>query len=373
MRHNKTTETIHIYDDGRHMTRYCRLNHLSRDILEEKMLSLYGLTSTLKKDFTCYLFPSGVSAITSIFFCFCKRDRLVVIGDELYADSDKTPKWLFQQGLSGEVVALSEYKQRYDELKDAPVSIAFFETCSNPTGKEPDYHLLQTLKERFDTIICLDNTWLTCANYNPFRQNVKPDIVVESMSKYLSIGQAIGGSCIVKSDLADAVWKHIKLHGLHVSPQTCDIVLDSLSSLDNRLSQTSKVMEQVLLSICEKTGETIPVKPEHFRYRPGVFVFYAPVEGNVLSPTYDNKDSQKTKKVTMHFLRDRLSQLAFEHGFVFETSFGSVYPKVDCFPKLKGKLKGNVLRVRMYVGHSLSDVNRIVQFVLHLKGRLNNE
>src|SRR3989304_5783647 len=110
---------------------YIRTNSESRKTLAKSCLDYYGLN---EGQFSCYIFPSGMSAVSSLLTAFAGPNKRYLIGDELYADCSHILKHLVQTGqLNG-----------YDTvLQDHSYDVAYYESCSNPHGKFPDYNQLQ--------------------------------------------------------------------------------------------------------------------------------------------------------------------------------------------------------------------------------------
>lgn len=61
---------------------------------------------------------------------------------------------------------------------------------SNPSGKMINSHTFKLIKMKYpDSVIVIDNSWLSPLFYNPGKYHV--DVIVESLSKYIGAGNVI--------------------------------------------------------------------------------------------------------------------------------------------------------------------------------------
>lgn len=328
-----TTEIFHG------QSRYCRTRSNERDVLENKLLQYYGVAKHIPgDDYYAFVFPSGMSAISTIMQALSDKNRSIVVGDELYCDSPKVAKYLAEKGFYKSVIKMSDVQETDD------IQLVHLETCSNPSGMVPNYEKLMELKKKHNCIISLDNTWLSGVSYNPFQKHKElVDIVVESTSKYISNGQCIGGMCITKEIHEVKLFSHVKMYGIHVSSQVCNIVSGTLETVEDRISKSSK-NTQIVLSQLKDADITYP-KDIDSKYPPSIFVINIPIA----KIGCEGKKHDKLKKA--------IKELCSKHNVPFETSFGGSYSKIDSFPKLndeKNTPGGNnnvKVQLRVYVGY----------------------
>lgn len=76
------------------------------------------------------------------------------------------------------------------------IDLFLFEACSNPSGLFFNFNILKKFPSH--TKVVCDNTWLSPALFNPIKQGA--DVIVESMTKYISGGTCIGGLIIGKKN-----------------------------------------------------------------------------------------------------------------------------------------------------------------------------
>jgi len=118
-------------------------------------------------------------------------------------------------------------------------NIFFIESCSNPCGKVIDFGIMETIKKiAINTVVIVDNTWLSHVVFNPFTSNV--NFVVLSLTKYYSAAQVIGGAILSNfnneisfNDII--VWT--TYYGYHVSPYNPDKIIAGLEELKNKLDE----------------------------------------------------------------------------------------------------------------------------------------
>jgi O-acetylhomoserine/O-acetylserine sulfhydrylase-like pyridoxal-dependent enzyme len=303
------------------------------------------------------VFSSGMSAISAVMASFCESESAnskIIIGDELYCDTPKVAK-----SLSKNVVNLSDALMQIDY--DKPANVLFVETCSNPTGIVPDYQKILGLAH----FVCLDNTWLSGYNFNPFKTSFgdKIDVVIESMSKYVSGGQCIAGMCIAKVEHSNRIFNQIRLHGIHVPNSTCDIVLKALPTIPSRLDKSFLNTKRVLENIRGQHTTTSLYYPDLQQVSvsktngPSIFAIKIPFPNGLFSK------SDLKRKVVKFKLREAIDDLCSKYQIPFETSFGSSYSKLDCYPSI---IDLDAIRFRIYVGYAGDDLDRVVSLVKDL-------
>lgn len=228
---------------GQSYTRTCHENSID---LHQKILDLYSKQCNIT-DMNVLVVPSGMNAIYLSIFSIMKNTFLnakpkILFMNELYCDSPKVIIDLcnlFQWNNDN-------FSDGDDLLKkmDKDVSIVFFESASNPTGKMIDPIVLKKLKQSFpNTIIIMDNSWLSITAKDYL---LCADIIVESASKYLGGGEIIMGIIIGKSKLVNVVYTNASRFGNHVSPTDCSKAVQSLKTLPLRMDHCLKLMDKVI-------------------------------------------------------------------------------------------------------------------------------
>ena len=316
-----------IEDSDNFAISYCRSTSSKRRELEQKLVTEYYPfkdTSTVK---AC-VFPSGMNTICALFqtvLSSCK-DMVphIILGDEMYCDVKRTVRY-FQ--------TIFNFTYQYIDVRDSQklnnivkekgerIRLLFIESCTNPSGQMVDFRMLKNWKNQVNKcLVCVDNTWLTGKVFNPFRYGV--DIVLESMTKYVSASNCIGGMMIGKIKIMRDIQNWIRIYGQHLLPIHCQYCIDGIDTIQNRITSSSEITLNVINLLEENSSVNRVLHPRlksHPTYQlnqqflkkglcPSVIVFH-------ISKLFNSK------KDIVPFLR--LSSLKLE------TSYGSSYSKID--------------------------------------------
>lgn len=318
---------------------YCRTVSSSRILLQEELMLYYGLQN--KSHMQCLIFPSGLSAISSIVNVLAMPNEadtksVFLLANELFSVTPNICKYQkkYNKNIFIETVDVTNTDSVIEKFKlyANDLKLFFIESCSNPSGFMFDPSKIVELKKLSpNCIICIDNTWLSGHVYNPFKYGT--DVVIESMSKYISNGKCIGGMAIGNNSLMNIVRRHVQINGLFVSADCCDIFLTGLKTIKTRIENSSKLALDVanyLTTIKEVNCVMYPKLPDHpsypiavkyCKFNPGCMWFH------VETPI---------KKI-----QDILSILSNNKFLPLETSFGSSISKIDPYSKLKTIVKAD--------------------------------
>lgn len=325
----KNTLVFETTEDGAH---YCRNQSTKRDELEKELLEYYNNKGQME----CSIFPSGMSAIYTVMYTtmISKMDQKSIkylIGNELYCDTLKVCKYLEKQNdkMKVEVFDVRKTSQIINlfEKYGNEIALFFIESASNPSGQVFDFSLISDLRKYApNCLFIVDNTWLTGISLNPFLYNV--DLVIESMTKYISGGKCIGGMVIGSKMLMKPIKLQVKTSGLFIGRDHCDIFRDGLSSIGSRISYVSKLSLEVANYLEQNEKKRVsrvmyPMLPSHptykiatkyLKFNPGIILF------NIISDITPKK---------LYKIRSSL----FKNDFLpFETSYGSAHSKIDQYP-----------------------------------------
>jgi len=279
---------------------------------------------------------SAISAVLSSLILSGEYTN-IIYGSELYCDTPSLIAYIGQ----------NMYKHQIDvtntncilELFNTKVknksNILFLESCSNPNGYVFDFNLIKSLRELSQKLcVIIDNTWLTDLIFNPF--NYGADIVVVSLTKYYSGGNAIAGA-IIGNNLYQ-FREYTNHHGLHVSPYNIEIIISNISLMEARFKKSSELTLKILTELSNSYNITHPYLPKHVsnhfvnkyfnkNYCPCVFTFKV------------NMVKEKSLDILKHFLK-------IEH----KTSFGGATTRTDPWPK---RLDNNTTSLcRIAIGYS---------------------
>ena len=344
MNANMNSLAISVIDGQTH---YNRNTHPAGLQASRLLAERYG------EDEQCVLLPSGMAAITTAvtgILMDWKRSPLhVVIGNELYCDTPGAFKYLRSHFGRFElhpvdITDTSSLQNLFRQHKREAL-VLFVETCTNPSGDVMDFSIIPELRKRCRKFYFVaDNTWITSSGFNPFEHGA--DLVAVSTSKYYSAAKSIGGAVIGHGKLFGRIARHARIMGQHVSPIHAQHILDSLPTLDARMSNTASLTLQVAEWMKE--------------------------QDNVQAVKYvglENHRSHEHAKKFFHqgpcvlsFLIGREQQIAEEwmvrnsNVIPYETSFGSPHSKFDPWPKRDAATNGTWCRLAIGYDESFDEL-----------------
>ena len=226
---------------------YSRTQNPNFTTLENIIKKFYNTNS-------CYLYPSGMSAISTLFDLYSGDDVVFIVGDEMYSDTFRTLNYLGEKLDNFKVIPVNvsdtDGINKLVETHKDKLKLLFFESCTNPSGHMLDYNNLKKLKNIYpNVIIAIDNSWLSPSLFNPYDWGA--DLVVESISKYLGGGRVIMGHITGNDDIMrDIIW-HSCVFGLRASQMDCWIVADNCEMLYLRMKHISETTKKLAVFLEE--------------------------------------------------------------------------------------------------------------------------
>ncbi|WP_133648910.1 cystathionine beta-lyase [Paraburkholderia flava] len=181
--------------------------------------------------------PSGLSAISNVYFGLVKAGDDVLIPDNVYSPNRDHGDWLARDfGITA---------RYYDPMIGAGIAdlilpntrLIWVEAPGSVTMEVPDVPAITTVARAHGVITAIDNTWSAGLAFRPFDHGI--DISVQALTKYQSGGADIlmGATITVDREI------HLKLKlarmrlGIGVSADDCSLVLRSLPSMKVRFEQ----------------------------------------------------------------------------------------------------------------------------------------
>jgi cystathionine beta-lyase/cystathionine gamma-synthase len=305
----------------------------------------------------CTITSSGMQAISAVLHGILLHHKFqkfnLVYANELYCDTPRLFKFLAStyNNLALHQVDITNSNAILDlfsnQLKGQP-SILFFEACSNPSGLVFDMDILGKLKKTTTTLyVIVDNTWLTDVIFQPFKVG-SIDFVIMSLTKYYSAGHCIGGVVLGRGK---AVMKSVKdwmiINGHHTSPYNCDLVLQNMKNMQERLQKSSELTLKVVeyLTKHNKVRNVMhPLCKNHPTYNLATKYFLDGLGPSVITFCVKGQKAQVLEVL------ERATIL--EH----KTSFGAKMSRTDPWPKQQG----DYTEVRLSIGFE-DDYDRIVK------------
>lgn len=187
------------------------------------------------------LFPSGMSAISSLMMCFASQGDRVVFSRHCYRNIRTFfEDYLIKQGI--EVYGIEPpsgqpFLEALDQCLDKDIRILFLEIPSNPHLHLLDITLLRE-KVGNQCLIVVDSTFASPINYKPIRFGA--DLVVHSCTKYLGgHGDLMAGCVNGRTELIEQLRTVRNVTGAIPSPQVAALLMRSLATLDLRIKQAN--------------------------------------------------------------------------------------------------------------------------------------
>jgi cystathionine gamma-synthase len=203
--------------------------------------SVEAVIAELENAVGAKLFPSGMSAIATLFQALPAGSR-VVVSDHLYFG---TPKWLngwaAQWGLRVEYVDTSDPNALRAAVQAAPTALVFVETPANPVWSVTDIAGAAETAHAAGALLAVDNTVATPVLTRPL--DLGADLVVHSATKFLN-GHSDVVAGVVASRQDSAIWQRIGelrfLAGAVLGPFEAWLLLRGLRTLFVRVERASR-------------------------------------------------------------------------------------------------------------------------------------
>lgn len=311
--------------------------------------------------------PSGMNAISTTLFTILNQNHNkkinIVYASELYYETSETILWLKNKfncthkifDIINHETNLINYANEIETYNDnlkSDINILFVESCSNPNGYVVNYDTLKQIKEiNKNWIIIIDNTWLTHVLSNPFLDsNNCVDYVILSLTKYYSAGTAICGAIITVNNYNE-IFNTINMFGLHVSPLTCQIVLDNIKNINERLTKASFNTINILNKL-KYNKEITLFHPYNNNNKQSIF--YSELYPSIFTIQINIKQKNITQTKFIKLLEN--------YSIECKTSFGYKHSRIDTWiiPSID-----NTIKFRLSIGY-LDDYNVIYNELLKI-------
>lgn len=178
--------------------------------------------------------PSGLAAISNVYFGIVKAGDDVLIPDNVYSPNREHGNWLAHDfGLS---------VRYYDPMIGAGIAdmirpntrLIWIEAPGSVTMEVPDVPAIAAAARARNVVTAIDNTYSAGLAFRPLEHGV--DISVQALTKYQSGGSdVLMGATITASDELHLELKRARMRmGIGVSVDDCSLVLRSLPSMKAR-------------------------------------------------------------------------------------------------------------------------------------------
>lgn len=320
-----------------------------RTVTEEsnKLCNLYNKAYNKRTQ----IVPSGIASVNVALNVALKElsedtKPNLIISDELFSGSFITIDYLAEiYQFNKYVIDVSndeEIISLFEKLKDQN-NILFIESCSNPTGKIFNFKHSKDLRRTSKKFIFIvDNTWLTHIIFDGIKHEI--DIIISSLTKYYTSGRCIGGFISSIKQYNGKIRKFIQISGLHTTPIYCNIAIEELTHLEQRIIKSSKVTEQIA---------------HHLETNLGLQVFHPSLTSNKSNQLVTHFKNKLYPSVLCFILNKSYEETFMwmkQTGITIETSFGSSYSKFCNWTK---KINDTHTMVRLSVGYDDSFDNLV--------------
>lgn len=202
--------------------------------LEAQLSMIEGAERTL-------LAPSGQCAIAIVFLTVLQPGDKVLIPDTVYPPvSEFCANYLADRGIE---------HQRYDpligrdisELFDARTKLVWMESPGSTTMEFQDIPAIVSAAKAHGILTGCDNTWATPLLFKPIAQGV--DFSMDALTKYVG-GHSdllLGSVSVGDANLHRKLKETMRLMGIGVSPDDCQLALRGIETLGVRLAHVGAV------------------------------------------------------------------------------------------------------------------------------------
>ncbi len=180
---------------------YARYGNPSVWAVENRIAELEGAEDAA-------IYPSGMSAVTSLFLTTLRPDTHIVMTDDCYRRTRQfCDTTLRKFGVATTVVPMGDYAALEAAIVPRKTRFIFTETPTNPYLRVADLERLVALGKQYRTLTLLDTTFATPVNLRPLEYGV--DFVLHSATKYFGghndvLAGVIAGSAARLKALKDA-------------------------------------------------------------------------------------------------------------------------------------------------------------------------
>lgn len=239
------------------------------------------------------------------------------------------------------------------------INIIIAESCSNPNGFIINYDALKYFKEvNPNTIIIIDNTWLTHLMQNPFDYKINDNYVVDyvftSLTKYYTGGLMIGGAIMVQNNFDDLL-SFYKKDNIYMSSIVYKFIFNNVLKIDKRIRDSSDntiyLIKQLILEFTDKCLIINHPYMNNIQFKNDLYP-------SVLTITINNNGKIEEKI---------FKNLVKENNIYYKTSFGSSDTKIDKYPKIN--YINNEFTFRISIGYDTNikyDTNNIKNLIKKL-------
>lgn len=217
---------------------YSRSGNPTRQILEETLAELDGAKYALT-------YSSGSAALANI-VALHKKDEAILFSSDAYGGTYRyITNVTSRTGINHFIVDFTDLASVQKTVEKENIKIIWIETPTNPLLKVADIQKLADIAHTNDSILVVDNTFLTPVAQRPIEHGA--DIVVYSTTKFINgHSDSVGGSVALNSP---ELYEELKLLqnaiGAILSPFDSWLTLRGLRTLELRIKQHNVTAQKI--------------------------------------------------------------------------------------------------------------------------------
>ena len=167
-----------VYGGDLDREEYARYGNPSVWAVEQRVADLEGADDAV-------IYPSGMSAVTSLFLTVLRPDTHIVMTDDCYRRTRQFCETTMKKfGVETSVVPMGDYEALEAAMVRRKTRIIFTETPTNPYLRVADLQRLVEIAREYRAMTLLDTTFATPVNLRPLEYGI--DLVMHSATKYLA-------------------------------------------------------------------------------------------------------------------------------------------------------------------------------------------
>jgi cystathionine beta-lyase/cystathionine gamma-synthase len=234
----KTPEDLEHYlegDEGKYL--YTRYENPTLRAVEQKLAELESGDS-------CFVFSSGMAAITSSLMAFLKSGDEVLAANTLYGRTQCfMERWLPRFGVQTKLIPVKEFPQ-IDSYFSSKTRILYIESPTNPTLQIVDIQAAAQTAHKHGAMLFIDNTFASPVNQNPIQLGA--DVVLHSLTKYIAgHSDVIAGASIFGKDHYEKLQESIRTFGGTLDPLAAYLVERGLKTIFVRVERQNRSAMQI--------------------------------------------------------------------------------------------------------------------------------
>lgn len=240
---DNTAQLIEFLDAkvyGRELDReeYARYGNPSVWAVEERIANLEGAEDAV-------LYPSGMSAVTSLFLTVLKPDTHIVMTDDCYRRTKQFCQTTLKKfGIETSIVPMGDYDALEAAMIPKKTRFIFTETPTNPYLRVADLQRIAEIGKQYRAMTLIDTTFATPVNLRPIEYGI--DFVMHSATKYYGGHNDVLAGVIVGSQARIKALKDARgIFGNVIDPHQAFLLERGIKTLGVRVKHQNEVTLKV--------------------------------------------------------------------------------------------------------------------------------